>query len=246
MENREKHILNCTAFEEALSDYIDRSLDPATNSAMAEHALSCPLCHSLLNDVKESLGVCQTLHTPKMPMARLEARVLAATTPDTGLSCDEFEGYLTDYLDGFLPAKAFHRWERHAVCCEKCEDLPGMVVRSIAALYTYKLDELAVPDGLVAAILAQTSERRGVIIGKPGIAESIRAWIAGIRLPMPLGQLAPVAMLLIFAFLIFGQTVSADGTATNVYKKGFELAEATYQQSAGAWNGTPAVQPEAK
>lgn len=246
MANAEKHIVNCTAFEEALSEYIDKTLSAAMNSAMAEHAISCPLCHALLNDVKASLDVCQTLQAPKMPMARLEARVLSATAPNTGLSCDEFEGYLTDYLDGFLPAKAFHRWERHAVCCEKCEDLPGMVVRSIAACYTYKLDELAVPDGLVASILAQTSEKRGVIVGKPSLGETIRSWVAGIRFPMPLGQLAPVAMLLLVAFLIFGQSVSADGTATNFYKKGFELAEATYQQSAGAWNGTPAVQPESK
>ncbi|MBX3283378.1 MAG: zf-HC2 domain-containing protein [Acidobacteria bacterium] len=238
--------INCSQFEDLLSDYIDKALDPVMTSAMGEHALSCPLCHALLNDVKESLGVCHTLHAPKMPMARLEARVLSATAPDAGLSCEEFEGYLTDYLDGFLPAKVFHRWERHAVCCDSCEDLPGMVVRSIAACYTYKLDELAVPEGLVASILAQTSEKRGVIIGKQSIGESIRSWIEGIRLPLPLGQLAPVAMLLIFAFLIFGQTVSADGTATNVYKKGFELAEATYQQSAGAWNGTPAVQPVSK
>ncbi|KXK02887.1 MAG: hypothetical protein UZ17_ACD001001335 [Acidobacteria bacterium OLB17] len=246
MKKQHEYLINCSAFEEMLTDYLDKTLETAVHAAMAEHALSCPLCHSLLNDVKESLGVCQTLHAPKMPLARLEARVLSATAPDTGLSCEEFEGYLTDYLDGFLPAKAFHRWERHAVCCENCEDLPGMVVRSIAACYTYKLDELEVPDGLVASILAETSERRGVIIGKQSFGEAVRAWIAGIRLPLPAAQLAPVAMLLIFAFLIFGQTASADGTATNVYKKGFELAEATYQQSAGAWNGTSAVQPDSK
>ena len=40
------------------------------------------------------------------------------------------------------------------------------------------------------------------------------------------------------SFMIFSQTVSADGSLTNVYQKGFELAEQTYKQSADAWNGT--------
>jgi hypothetical protein len=121
-----------------------------------------------------------------------------------------------------------------------------MVVRSIAACYTYKLEELAVPEGLVASILAETSEKRDIVLEKPGMAETMRGWLAGLRFPLQLGQLAPVAMLLLVAFLIFGQTAAADGSATNVYKKGFELAEATYQQSAGAWNNVPALRPESK
>ena len=60
-------------------------------------------------------------------MTHLEARILSMTMPETAMSCDEFENLLTDYLDGFLPAQVFHRWERHAVLCEKCTDLPGEV-----------------------------------------------------------------------------------------------------------------------
>ena len=59
-------------------------------------------------------------------------------------------------MDGFLPPTSFHRWERHAVLCNTCEDLPGMVVRSIAACYTYKMEELAVPAGLHERILNTT------------------------------------------------------------------------------------------
>ena len=89
-------------------------------------------------------------------MTRLEARVLSMTMPETAMVCDDFESYLTDYLDGFLPANVFHRWERHAVLCTACEDLPGMVVRSIAACYSYKTEELAVPFGLHDRILEST------------------------------------------------------------------------------------------
>ena len=42
-------------------------------------------------------------------------------------------------------------------------------------------------------------------------------------------------MMMMFAFLVFSQTVSADGSLTDVYEKSFQLAEQTYQQSADAF-----------
>jgi hypothetical protein len=67
-------------------------------------------------------------------------------------------------------------------------------------------------------------------------------WIRGLRFPIGIPQLAPVAMMLIFAFFVFSQTVSADGTLTGVYSKSVELAEQTYEQSANALNGKPVSQ----
>ena len=67
---------------------------------------------------------------------------------------------------------------------------------------------------------------------------SAKEWMRGLSFPIPLPQLTPVAMMLLFAFLVFSQTVSADGSLQGVYQKSFELAEQTYQQSANVWNGT--------
>ena len=55
-------------------------------------------------------------------------------------------------------------------------------------------------------------------------------------------------MILLFAFMFFSQTVSADGSFTSVYQKSVELAEETYKQSAEAWNGggTPPASPKAE
>jgi predicted anti-sigma-YlaC factor YlaD len=151
MMKEQVNILNCSQFEELLTDYLDKTLETGVQRSVAEHALACPLCHGLLNDVKGSLAVCRNLSVPASPMTKLEARILAMTTPETAMSCEDFEEHLTDYLDGFLPAQTFHRWERHAALCTGCEDMPGMVVRSIAACYTYKMEELAVPDHAAAA-----------------------------------------------------------------------------------------------
>ena len=52
MPYEKDNLINCSQFEELLTDYLDRTLDGATHKAVAAHAISCPLCHSLLNDVK--------------------------------------------------------------------------------------------------------------------------------------------------------------------------------------------------
>ena len=233
--------MNCSDFEDVLSDYLERTLEPAAHRAAAAHALSCPLCHGLLNDVKQSLAACREMAEPKRPVTRLEARILERTMPNASMSCDEFESFLTDYLDGFLPAAVFHRLERHAVLCDECSDLPGTVVRSIAACVTYKLEELPLPAGLHERILRETLGTQTASEVKASAAARFAGWIRGFSVPISIPQLAPVAMLLMVALFLFSQTVSADGSLHGVYTRSFELAERTYQQGSEAIRGgTPA------
>ena len=244
MSHEKENLINCSQFEDLLTDYLDKSLNRRINKAVAAHALSCPLCHSLLNEVKASLAVCREIAEPKLPVARLEARILAKTMPQTAMPCDEFEGHLTDYLDGFLPAVVFHRWERHAALCNDCTDLPGAVVRSIAACVTYKLDELPLPAGLHQRILRETIGIGQAVAAKASGFSQFGEWIRGLGFPISVPQLAPVVMMMLFAFLVFSQTVSADGSLTDVYTKSYALAEQTYKQGADAWSGNAAGEPQ--
>lgn len=241
MNYENEKVINCSEFEELLTDYLDKALDKPTHKAVAAHALRCPLCHSLLNEVKGALEVCHELSAPKQPLTRLEARILAATAPETALACREFEEHLTDYLDGFLPAQLFHRWERHAVLCDECTDLPGEVVRSIAACYTYKMEEMPVPAGLHERILQSTIGTKEAKAVKASWSAQFGEWLRGLSFPVP-QQLAPVAMMMIFAFLVLSQTVSADGSLSGVYERSYALAEQTFQQSADVWRETGAEQ----
>jgi len=238
--------INCTEFEEVLTDYLDANLDRETHKTVAAHALRCPLCHTLLNEVKDALAMCREISAPKHSMTHLEARIFSMTTPETAMNCGQFEEHLTDYLDGFLPAPVFHRWERHAALCEQCTDLPGEVVRSIAACYTYKMDELPIPAGLNTKILQATIGTEQAQTVKSSWASQAAEWIRGLSFPISLPQFAPVAMMLLFAALFFSQTVSADSSLTGVYQKSFELAEQTYQQSAGMVLGGGAINMQPK
>lgn len=241
MMNEQANIFNCSQFEEFLTDYLDRTLDAGVNGQMASHAMSCPLCHTLLNDVKDAMHECRNIAVPAMPMTRLEARILSMTVPATAMTCEDFEDHLTDYLDGFLPAAAFHRWERHAALCSNCEDLPGTVVRSIAACYTFKAEELEVPAGLHARILEATLGTAEAAEVVPSWGARAAEWVRGLRFPVSVPQLAPVAMLMAIAFLVFSQTVSADGSIAGVYQKSFQLAEQTFSQTADVWGGNTQV-----
>ena len=226
MNYTDERIIECAEFEELLTDYLDGTLERATHKAVAAHALRCPLCHSLLNEVKDALLVCHEISAPKHSITHLEARILSMTMPETAMSCEQFEEHLTDYLDGFLPATLFHRWERHAVLCDSCTDLPGAVVRSIAACYTYKMDELAVPAGLHDKILQATIGTTEAKTVKASWTAQVSEWVRALSFPIGVPQFASVIMMLIFAAFMFSQTVSADGSQI------FQLAEQTYKESA--------------
>ena len=238
MTYENEKIINCAEFEEVLTDYLDSNLDKSTHKAVAAHALRCPLSHGLLNEVKDALAMCHEISAPKRSLTHLEARIFSMTMPETAMNCEQFETHLTDYLDGFLPATIFHRWERHAALCENCTDLPGEVVRTIAACYTYKMDELPIPVGLNAKILRATVGTTQIQTITASWTSQAADWIRNLSFPIPLPQLAPVGLMLLVAALFFSQTVSADSSFTGVYQKSFELAGLTYQQSAGIVLGT--------
>ncbi|HVG35330.1 MAG TPA: anti-sigma factor [Pyrinomonadaceae bacterium] len=218
----------CADFEDRLTDYIEGTLSPAEARPFAEHAMRCPVCHDLLSEVKNTINACQ-LSEPAPPPAELEARILMQTMPETAMTCEEFEDCLTDYLDGFLPAPLYHRWERHAALCANCTELPGQVVRSIGACYTYINEERAVPAGLHERILQATLGTTQAEEVRAPLAARIAAWMRVWLDPIVSPQLATVATMLLVAVLVLTSTVSADGSIGGIYRAGVRMAEKTYE-----------------
>ena len=217
----------CGDFENQLSDYLEGILDPASHRAFSEHALRCPVCHQTLSEVKNTMQACRVATVPP-PTRELEARILKKTMPESSMTCSEFEESLTDYLDGFLPAPFYHRWERHAALCDRCTELPGEVVRSIGACYTYISEELQVPVGLEKRILQATiGTLKAEEVRAPWsarLASQLRIWLDPIVSP----QLARVAIMLLVAVFVLSNTVSADGSIGGVYRASLLLAEKSY------------------
>ena len=214
----------CNEFENRLTDYLDGALPPVENRMFAEHALRCPVCHDTLGAVKNTVQACQAARKFDPPR-ELEARILLSTMPETAMSCEEFEDFLTDYLDGFLPAPLFHRWERHAVLCAQCTELPGEVVRAIGTVNVYRADELPVPAGLNERILLATMGTELALEIRASLGERVASWLRAWLDPIVSPQLATVATMLLVAVFVLTNTVSADGSISGVYDASLRLAE---------------------
>lgn len=222
----------CAEFEDRLTDYLDGSLAGDELQAFGEHALRCPVCHDLMGEVKNSLQACRTAEVPAPAPAELEARILLRTMPETAMTCEEFEEHLTDYLDGFLPANLYHRWERHAALCEHCTELPGQVVRAIGACYTYITEEMPVPVGLHEKILQATLGTTEAEEVRAPLSARLVSWLRDLLDPIVSPQFATVATMLLVAVLVLTSTVSADGSIGGMYSASVRLAERTYAHGA--------------
>lgn len=231
---RKRNVMLCNEFEARLTDYLDGVLQPDVHKTFAEHALRCPVCHETLSAVRSSMQACHAANALEAPRD-LAARILLSTMPETAMTCEDFEECLTDYLDGFLPAPLYHRWERHSILCANCTELPGEVVRSIGACYTYIGEEKPVPAGLSERILQATlGNRIPEEIRAPfgsRVASWLRLWLDPIISP----QLATVATMLLIAVFVLTNTVSADGSISGVYSASLRLAEQGY--AAGSTGG---------
>jgi len=222
----------CLDFEDRLTDYLDGALPAEAQRDCAEHALRCPVCHDLLSEVRAGVAACLTSLVPVEPAAGLEARLIQRTAPESAMTCEEFENHLTDYLDGFLPATLYHRWERHAALCANCTELPGAVVRSIGACYTALSEELPMPATLHARILEETigTANAREVRASPGarFLERLRALLDATVTP----QFATVATMLLVAVLVGTTTISDDGSIRGMYRVGLRLAAQTYVRGA--------------
>lgn len=214
----------CNDFEDRLTDYLEGSLDSETHKAVAAHALRCPICHDTLSEVKNTVLACRAAGALEAPR-NLEARILMNTMPETAMTCEDFEGFVTDYLDGFLPAPLYHRWERHAALCERCTELPGDVVRAIGTCYFYSSEEKPVPVGLNERILEATLGTELSEEIRASWGERLAAWMRVWLDPIVSPQLATVATMLLVAVFVLTNTVSADGSISGVYSASIRLAE---------------------
>jgi anti-sigma factor RsiW len=228
MRAEERNKMLCEDFENQLSDYLETALDAETHRAFSEHALRCPVCHQTLSEVKNTMQACRVAEVPP-PTRELEALILQSTMPETAMTCSEFEESLTDYLDGFLPAPFYHRWERHAALCDRCTELPGEVVRSIGACYTYITEEKPVPFGLNQRILQATFGTLTAAEVRAPLSARFASWLRLLLDPIVSPQLATVATMLLLAVFVLANTVSADGSITGVYQASLRLAEKSYE-----------------
>jgi anti-sigma factor RsiW len=138
--------MNCRKFEEQISEYLDGLLPKNKARMFAAHALQCRDCRCLMDDIKGALyDAKETLEVSH----NLEDALLSVQDHYAPLSCAAFEALLTEFLDGFVPALTYHRFEAHATECTACSSLLTEVVYAVAACHSvHTFEELAIPEAL--------------------------------------------------------------------------------------------------
>ena len=234
--------MNCSRFEEKLSDYFDGLLEPPDASLFREHALQCRDCRALMDDVKAGIGACKQQDDLE-PSALLEAMLEEIPAEHAALSCAGFEYLITEFLDGFVPAPEYHRFEEHANQCDECSALLTEVVYAVAACHSVHIfEEVEVPEALAQALVRIVPAR------KPRFARRAADRFASLAerlIPRPTQAarwtFATAASLALatFAVLLFG--FSDDGTVRGIYRQANVKASELYTQGSDLYTQTDKV-----
>lgn len=230
--------MDCNKFEETLSDYFDGLLEASQAGSFRQHALRCRTCRALMDEVRETIQACREQYETEPPA--LLNRLTDIPDEYADLRCEQFEELITEFLDGFVPAHTYHRFEEHAASCDQCSSLLTGVVYAVAACHSvHTFEEVDVPASLVAGIEAIMCERPRPIARRVAdllvrIAERLvpRAtqtarWSFGT---------AALLALATFAFLLFG--FSDDGTFGGVYRQAHVRVSELYTQGTDIYTET--------
>lgn len=234
--------MDCSKFENSLSDYFDGSLAPPQATLFRAHALQCRTCRSLMDDVKTAISACQQSAEIEPPPL-LETTLAAIPSDHQALSCSGFEELTTEFLDGFLPAATYHRFEEHTEDCIECSTLLTGVVYAVAACHSvHTFEEVDVPEPMLARLIAMMPERT------PGLARRAAdhlVRLVGYLLPRTTQSarwtFATAAALTFatFALLLFG--FSDDGTVGGIYRQAHVRVSELYTQGADVYTQTDKV-----
>ena len=234
--------MDCNKFENLLSDYFDGSLVRGDASSFRAHALQCRACRSLMDDVKAAIDACQQQDDLE-PTMQLETTLAAIPAEHGALGCGGFDELITEFLDGFVPAPTYHRFETHAEECDECSTLLTGVVYAVAACHSvHTFEEVEVPAALAASLTAMMPESARSLARRAG--DRVAAFAATL-IPRTTQSArwtfatAASLGLATFALLLFG--FSDDGTVRGIYRQAHVKASELYTQGADVYTQTDKV-----
>jgi anti-sigma factor RsiW len=229
--NPAESFMKCNAFEEKLSDYFDGLLDARDASMFREHALQCRVCRSLMDDVGATIQLCGKQEEVETPTG-LETALEAISVEHAVLGCEGFETLITEFLDGFVPAPCYHRFEEHAAGCSECSTLLTDVVYAVAACHSvHTFEKVDVPAALLEALFTVVPARKQSLTRRLGYRLGLVAdWLIPNPARTARWSIATSVTLAIaiLAFLFLG--FSDDGTPAGIYRQAHVRASELYSR----------------
>jgi anti-sigma factor RsiW len=228
--------MDCNKFENLISDYFDGLLPRGNATSFRAHALQCRGCRSLMDDVKAAIDACRRQDDLETT-ALFETTLAAIPTEHGAFGCSGFEELITEFLDGFVPAPTYHRFETHAEECGACSALLTGVVYAVAACHSvHTFEEVDVPAPLSASLIELMPGSAPSLVRR---AADRFAAFAGSLIPRTTQgarwTFATAASLAFatFALLLFG--FSDDGTVKGIYRQAHVKVSELYTQGADVY-----------
>lgn len=231
--------MDCNKFETLLSSYVDGMLEPSEASLFRAHSLQCRDCRALIDDVRATISECRAQQDIEPPIP-LESALEAIPSEHRSLGCEGFEELITEFLDGFVPAATYHRFEEHANTCDKCSTILTDVVYAVAACHSvHTFEEVEISSAIEDQLLAIMPERKLGVARK--IANRFAAFAGGLlpRATQSARWTYATAALLAFAtfsFLLFG--FSDDRTVGGIYRQAHVKFSELYTRGADVYTQT--------
>ncbi len=152
--------MNCSIFQDKISEYLDGELVAREKAEFAAHRLSCRDCREVFNEVRDTV---QTLTAfahedaaHSLPaLEALESRIVDATSAGEMLSCTEFDKMIERYFDGVILGPTFQTFQAHFEDCWKCRRLLRGIEEAKEMMREAR-EEIEMPSNLPRRIMAAT------------------------------------------------------------------------------------------
>jgi len=231
--------MNCSKFQDSITDYLDSGLDSRSRAEFATHRLRCRSCRELFNDVREAVGVLGSLAKREVESPEgLELRILEATTAGEMLSCSAFDSLIERYFDGVILAPTFQTFQSHFSSCSKCRRLLSSIQDAIDLCREVKEAEVEVPHSLYDRIVAATSGAEADPSDGKAWFRRWRAAVENFVRPFWTPQWAAAALIFAASGLII---ISRFGSVSAMASEGRAQAERLVNQGQEAINQTGVI-----
>ena len=175
--------MNCSIFQDKISEYLDGELVARAKAEFAAHRLSCRACREVFNNVRDTVqalnGYAREDHADSIPaLQALEARIVDATSAGEMLSCTEFDKMIERYFDGVILGPTFQSFQGHFADCWKCRRLLRGIEEAKEMMREAR-EEHEMPAGLSKRIMAATiGQETNTFFDKLSHSLKVGQWVA--------------------------------------------------------------------
>lgn len=187
-------VMNCSIFQDKISEYLDGELVAREKAEFAAHRLSCRDCREVFNDVRDTVQAMNAFahedYAHSLPaLEALESRIVDATSAGEMLSCGEFDKMIEKYFDGVILGPTFQNFQAHFEGCWKCRRLLQGIEEAKEMMREAK-EGVDAPAGLQKRIMAATiGQEEDTFFDKLSRSLKVGQWVAAMLIFAATGML---------------------------------------------------------